>query len=364
MTQVRDGWRPTAAERTAGFALMAVLAVLAAWLVTRGSYYAETDTVIGPAPDAASLSTDAPPPLPVLEPEDVLPAAIPDSPWVRLSAPETYTEERLHEKIGGADQRYKSYGVRRLMWAEYGRFAVDGGAKPDEQRLGVFVCEMRTSLAALGIFGKEMPRSVEVTAAYGDASFVIDGGVFFRKGRFYVQLVGSSRAAGEAAAHLGWFLAQRIPSGGAPEIAFAFLPQEGRRAGSERFDPEGAALGTTFLRNVFSAEYGDAARPVMLFAADLGSPEAAAQIMEKYAAHLARQGKVLAQEQVDGVWATLMDLDGLYDGFCVEGGVFAGVVDAADQATLRRYLALVVRSVRSHPLPRTDGVSAGGTART
>ena len=263
---------------------------------------------------------------------------------------EIYPEDRLYEKIDGADERYKLFGTDRLLFASY------VSESNPEQRIDVYCYRMKTPLAALGIFGRERPPSVTLDPDLGDAGYMVESMIAFRKGRYYVQVNGYDAEARDPCRKLASFILARIPAETAPETAFNFLPREDRIPGSERFEPKDAVLGTDFLRNVFSAEYGSAEagtlnQPVTLFAVNCGSAEAAQRAADDYLRHLSRQGKLLQTETIEGVEATLMDLDGLFEGFCAQGEVFAGVAEAPDQLTLRKYLAALIRSLRTASVP-------------
>jgi hypothetical protein len=208
---------------------------------------------------------------------------------------------------------------------------------------------MRTPLAALGIFGRELSPNVVIGGDLGDAAYRIEGSVFFRKGSFYVQVKGFAAQAATVSELLARHLAAKLPSAEAPELAFAFLPAEERIRGTERYEPKDAVLGTDFLEHVCSADYGSAEKPARLFVAYCAGKAEAQHTA--YGDFLKRQGKVIEESAFEGAFATLMDLDGSYDGFFAEGEILAGVQSAADQAALRKYLGALVRSVRASPPP-------------
>jgi hypothetical protein len=83
-----------------------------------------------------------------------------------------------------------------------------------------------------------------------------------------------------------------------------------------------------------------------------GDAAAAERAASRYAEHVRRRGKLLKEEKIDGVAVTLMDLDGLFEGFWTTGGVLAGVAEVRDQTTLRKYVAALVRSLGAAAVPR------------
>jgi hypothetical protein len=338
-------------ERIVSLLLLGALVAFFGFLVTRGPYYSTSDEVpVGRAEKERPGGGGADDPAR----EELLPEAIPGIEWVRDGEVEVYPEDRLFEKINGADERYKAYGNTRLVYASY----VPKGNV--DNRLDVYLFEMRTPLAALGIFGKERSPGAEIDRNLGGAGYFVEGSAYFRSGRYYVKLEGSSA---EAAERLARFLVEKLPVTPAPETAFTFLPQENRIAGSERYEPKDSVLGTDFLEHVFSAEYligegGSLAPPLILFAVNCGDEESAREEAERYYEHLQGQGKLLKLEEIEGVVVTLMDLDGLFDAYYVEGSVLAGVAEAPDQTTLRRFVGALIRTLRAGVVPRVGESSS------
>ncbi len=328
------------AEKAVGIALLAALAGFLVLIAARGAHY-EFDAVMhaAPAPEGAGNAPRGAGPAS----EELLPAAFGAIGWTRDGAIETYPEDRLFEKIDGADERYKLFGNRRLLSASY-VYDKDGRA-----RLDVFLYEMRTPLAALGIFGRERSPQAAVTGDMGDAAYLMQGSAFFRKGVWYGQVKGFAEDTAAASEQIARAIAARLPAGEAPELAFGFLPAEERIRGSERYEPKDSVLGTDFLAQVFSADYGRGEKAATLFVARCGKETEARRAA--YAEYLKRQGKVIEESVLDGASVTLMDLDGAFDGFFAEGEVLAGVAGAADQAALRKLLAALVRSVRAPGTP-------------
>lgn len=324
------------AEHAAGIALLAALAGFLVLLAVRGAHY-EFDDVMHAAPapeEAGDASRDAGP-----ASEELLPAAFGAIGWTRDGDIETYPEDRLFEKIDGADERYKLFGNRRLLCASYVH------EEDDRTRLDVFLYEMRTPLAALGIFGRERSPRAAVTGDMGDAGYLLQGSAFFRKGAWYGQVKGFAEDTAAASEQIARAIAALLPAVEAPELAFGFLPADERIRGSERYEPKDSVLGTDFLTQVFSADYGAGGKTATLFVARCGKETESRRAA--YAEFLNRQGKLIEESELEGASVTLMDLDGAYDGFFAEGEALAGVAGAADQAALRKLLAALVRSVRA-----------------
>jgi hypothetical protein len=345
-----NGRRVSGGERAIGLVLLAVLVALGVFLVTRGPYYAPQDVALPAGERPGAEGAKGAPSAPAAG--ELLPREIPEVDWVREGDVEVYTEDRLYEKINGADQRYRDYGNVQLVFALY---APETGG---DSRLEVFSYEMRTPLAALGIFGREQSPGAVIDQDLGEAGYFIGSSAFFRKGCYYVQIKGFDEDAREACEKLARYLAETVPGEPAPETAFAFLPQEGRVPGSERFEPKDRVLGTDFLENVFSAEYVSAdavnPQPVILFAVHCGDEEGARLAVDQYREHLGRQVKLLGVAEIEGVTATLMDLDGLFEGFWAEGEVFAGVAEAPDQTALRKYATSLILTLRAGVVPRIE----------
>lgn len=278
----------------------------------------------------------------------LLPDAIPETVWALDGEREYYPEEELFAKINGAAERYKVYGNRRLVYASY----ID--PETPEEVVSVFVYEMETPLAALGIFSCERFRGAKNEPELGDAGYSVQGSIFFRRGTYYVQIKSFTERSGEACRKLAQFLDKRLEKEAAATVAFNFLPQEGRIEGSERFDPTDAVLGTGFLENIFSAEYGTEDKIMILFVVNCESAEKARTVCDKYAAFLEQQGEILAQEEIEGVNVEIIDLDGLYEGFFCQSGIFGGISEAPDQTTLKKYVGALLRSIKGGVVPHVE----------
>lgn len=334
------------------------LVALLIFLFTRDPHYASQEygggfrnTEKTPPPDQNTAPVE----------ENLFPPGIPDIPWTIDGAVETYTEDQLFEKINGADEKYKLYGNRQLLCASY-VFAGKDQEQPDmEHRIEAFVYEMNTQLAALGIFGAERFRGATHASGLGDAGYAMDGSTFFRKGRFYVQLKGYTPEEGIACDRLARYLADKLPgTDSASRVSFSFLPKDDLLTGSERYDPKDGILGTDFLSHIFSAEYGNPDKPAILFVINCQPSASADLVFRKYTDHLAQQGTLLPREEINEVSVQMVDLDGLYEGFFIQSGVFAGVSEAPDQTSLKKYLEALSRSLKGGVVPQINDEGAGG----
>ncbi|MBN1420539.1 MAG: hypothetical protein JXP34_17305 [Planctomycetes bacterium] len=340
-------------EASIGISLIAILVLagigigLLAFL--RGPYYERALT--------EQEAAEAPAPAPSEGPgngADPLPPEIPEIGWQR-SEVERYTPETLFEKIDGRDQAYLDFDVAGLRSASYRNPAEEA------QLVDLYVYDMGNPLHALGIFGAERAGS-ETLIPIGDAGYQDESSVFFRKGRFYVQSIGSlpDPAVGAAARALAVATAASLPAEAA--IPYDFLPAEGRIAGSEGF-----ALRNAFyvegLDRVFLARYGDAARPATLFAADCGTAEKAGALLAAYI-ESSGAGATASTEEIEGVPCRILAKEGGTGAAFAEGSVLGGVLGAAGVEAARRLLASLIASVRTgipkDDVPKPPGPKAGG----
>lgn len=138
---------------------------------------------------------------------DLLPDTAPAG-WQQLGQSEEYPADRLNEKINGEDMEFLSRGCLGLAWAAYAHKELE------DSFISVSIYDMGGKANAKSIYEHKCgPTGPEVKAAQiGDESCIIYGSVFFRHGRYYVQLQAGGEEAEVAWAceHLAGQIASRI----------------------------------------------------------------------------------------------------------------------------------------------------------
>ena len=190
--------------------------------------------------------------------------------WPR-GAVEDYDVDSLFEKINGKADAYVAFDVVGLTFAGY--------TKPEDPGIYVdlYVYDMAEPLNAYGIYrtqrsGREKPMTVAEEGCSSGSAF------FGRKGRHYVEAVGSGpEATAEAGALLNTVLAA-LPAGQAPVQDPTWFPAEGRlRVQYARSN----ALGVEALGDAFLARYSDGVDAIVARCASAAEAEAARKEAEE-----------------------------------------------------------------------------------
>jgi hypothetical protein len=202
---------------------------------------------------------------------------------------EHYDVDGLFEKINGKADAYIDYDIIDLTFAGY--------SKPTDPSVyvDVYVYDMAESLNAYGIY-RSQRSGKETAVALGEEACGSGSAFFARKGRHYLEVVGSSGAATqEARALLGAVLAA-LPAGKAPVGDPAWFPEEGR---SRILYARKNALGVESLTDAFLARYEDGARAaVARFESEADAAKAQSEAVETYEflgtpAHFVVSGKLV-----------------------------------------------------------------------
>jgi hypothetical protein len=247
--------------------------------------------------------------------------------WVRASEPEIFDADTLYEYIDGQAPFFLDYGFQELATAEYTAVAGD-------RSLVLDIYRMAGPEEAFGIFAAERTPD-DRPADVGVDGYVGANVLNFWKGPFYVKLVSYSEAPGtpEALLTIAGSVATRITGRfGRPQLLDLF-PAEHRVNGSERFIPL-AFLGQSYLARGYQVDYDRDGITYRCVLVDFGSPEAAAEALERYAAFLESRGRTVEREGDDPplVVARGDTTSVLFAG----GGFFAGVMESRDSDTATR----------------------------
>lgn len=194
-----------ATEQVIGIGILVLaFGVVAAFVVDVSSV---SEPSFGIAADAYATA-----PTERLEPEVAAAAQIPvavPNPWTTVSldgwkAPQwasRYTAENLYVKINGRAPVYLEAEFVALTFGSYAHESIP------QRSISVYCYEMSNAANATAIYDAEAPPNAEAIRI-GDAAYQTGGAVFFRKGRFYGQLLPTQtgEAEGRAARRLGQML--------------------------------------------------------------------------------------------------------------------------------------------------------------
>jgi hypothetical protein len=200
---------------------------------------------------------------------------------------------------------------------------------------------------AFGIYRLERPSHVDAIEI-GEEGFRGAGSLFFRTGRYYVQLVGGDEGEAPSAAleALARAVAAPLAETTAAMWAEEVLPREGQVEGSFVYFAQDA-LNLDFLRDVFAADYEfeDGSR-MMLFVHRAEDAAAAAGLMEQYAEYAGRLGRVIGRETAEEGEEMAADFGGEYDIVFTRGRYFGGASGASDLEAGRRQSAALREALK------------------
>lgn len=215
-----------------------------------------------------------PPSLVAQEAPQIVSPYAPTSPggWPR-GAIERYDVDGLFEKINGKADAYIDYDVIDLTFAGYSQ-PTDPSVYVD-----VYAYDMAEPLNAYGVY-RSQRSGKEVAVDLGEEACASGTAFFARKGRHYLEVVGSApEAAEETRAILAAVLAA-LPAGKAPANDPTWFPESGR---TRILYARKNALGVESLTDAFLARYEDGARAaVARFDSEADAAKAQSEAVETY----------------------------------------------------------------------------------
>jgi len=169
--------------------------------------------------------------------------------WKLAQSPQTYTKKNLFEHVNGQAVLYLQYGFQGSVFAVF-----QNRTAPDDQ-IEVDIYDQGTVLHAFGIFSRV--RNSHRPGGIGLDSDLDDQSIFFYKGRYFVMLY-ATESNQTLLKKLALAVSSRITDSSPPPREISLFPNEGLRAGSIQYFPEGL-LGHAFLGRGFRAGYIDKA---------------------------------------------------------------------------------------------------------
>jgi len=281
-----------------------------------------SDTTIVPAPSRAGLL------------EGLAPAG-----WKTLGDVQEFTAANLYEKINGRAEQYLDYKFVRLT-------CVSLVSKQDDRKgIDVYVYDMGRPAHAFGVFSGERTEGLPAVAL-GRDGYQAEASYFFWKGHYYVQVLASDKGRDLAQAGLAvaGALEKRLADDGEPLWGLKALPAKDRLPGTVQYFVADA-MSLDFMQDTYLASYNKEGVKVTAFLARRPSPEAAAQTLASYEAHLNKFGKVVEKESNGTDTLVAADMGGAFDVVFRKGRLIGGVSMVASRTlaekTARELLAAV-----------------------
>jgi len=251
--------------------------------------------------------------------------------WTQTGEVRVYTAENLWEYIDGAAVLFEEYGVRTCTSADL---------VAEDLSVTVDLYEMGSPLAAVGVFRSEnssdeldLPGATVAAVAPPYQALMVKGGTYAKVNVYEGQLTDSQGYA------LLEGLASSLPGETAMPAEFSLLPEEGRVAGSEGYQP-GSLLSLEELRDCVHAWYeggeGEGFQGFVVLPSS--SADVWAALAEQWNS-LEYQGLVILYREVP--------YSGLVGFIRTDSGMF-GVSGAADEAQLGERLAVLAGQRQTH----------------
>jgi hypothetical protein len=236
-----------------------------------------------------------------------------------------FTADNLYERINGRAELYLAYDVISLTTATF-------EDKTDIARfIELSIFDMGDPTNAFGIFSVERFQG-EPPLDLGRLSYRSDANVYIWKGRYYITVVTSDST--DEFQYLGLDLARKVTDSlidsGEPVWGLSALPQKHLIPDSVQYFKVDA-MGLDFMQNIYTAEYRKGEATIKAFLSRQASPNAALDLVERYAEYGQEYGQGYKRIKKDGVEFVLCDMGGTFDVIFQKNRLVFGVISVKDQ---------------------------------
>jgi len=273
------------------------------------------------APAAASAQ-----PAPLSGPlEDLAPRG-----WKPMEKVAHFTPDTLYEKIDGRAEEYLDYKASGLDCVSL------VNAKDSKQFIDIYLYDMGKPVQAFGIFSVERTEGLPALAL-GREGYRSEASYFFWKGRYYAQVLASTRGSdiAEVGLTVARTLEKRLKDNGEVLWGFKALPEKDRVPGSVQYFVKDA-MSLDFMKETYIALYKKGDARVTAFISKQPSRDAAAKTLASYEAHIKKYGKLLDKRDAEGSTLLTADMGGAFDVVFSKGSLIGGVSMAEDRAVAEK----------------------------
>ncbi len=246
-----------------------------------------------------------------------------------LTPPETFSPERMSDKINGKAELYMSAGCKGMQSQ---RFA---DSSLDERWMEIFVFDMGKHENAFAVYSSQK-RGDAVQIGLTPHSYRTENALYWIHGGYYVEFIASEATAAALAAMekmaRSFIDANKVQTSGIaePEL-FPAAGLENSSIGMISAD----AFGFEKLDRVFTAVYRVKDDELIAFLSNRPSDGAATELAAAYRDFLIQFGGVdiTAQSSLDIPGAVVIEILGYHEIIFARGSYLAGVHEAADLQT-------------------------------
>jgi len=329
------------AQRLTGYGILAMLGLIAVWLLVQQSRF-------NPAVNVALRAPLRGRPAAVAGPSASATAALlPEFEGFTPLAPvESFGPDNLSDKIDGKAELYLSAGFKEMACRKFGLNTAD------KAYVEVFIYDMGSPPHAFAVFSGQRRQGSPASPLTANA-YTTSNALFFTQEQFYVEIV-ADRAAeglGHSLEIYARALLAKLPAaaGAAKERdPAALFPKEGLATDTVRLCTADS-FGCEGLDNVFTGEYSLKTGKATAFIARRDTPEQAQADARRYLEFLAANG--YRQVQTPGAAADLavLVLDNSFEIVFVQDRTLAGVHDATSQEAALELAGKLTKELKGKP---------------
>ena len=330
-----------AAQKLSGYAILAVLVLIAVGLLIQQSRFNPAVIVAMHALEVKGRpQTRSAPALAATA------ALIPEvDGFTPLVPTQSYGPDNLSDKIDGKAELYLSAGFKEMSCRSFG-LGGSGGAHVE-----VFLYDMGSAPNAFAVFSGQRRQGSPAIPLTANA-YATPNALFFTQGQFYVEIVAdraSETMQKSLKAYATALLAKLPPEGEAKDKDQAALfPKEGLARDTVRLSAADT-FGLEGLNNVLTGEYSLKAGKATAFIAVRDTPDQAQAEARRYLDFLAANGYRKVQAPGAPGDIDVLGLDNSFEMVFVQGRILAGVHDATTMGAALELAAQLRTALKGKP---------------
>jgi hypothetical protein len=327
-------------QRLTGYAILALLGLISAWLLIQQSRFNPAVNVALRAPQFMGRHQAVSGPAQQSATAALLPEV---SGFTPLAPIESYNRDNLSDKINGKAELYLSAGFKEMSSRMY-RLGESGATHVD-----VYVYDMGAAPNAYAVFsGQRRPGSPNIPLTAN--AYATTNALFFTQGQFYVEIVAdrTSETLKSSLESYATVLLTKIPSQGEIKSEAALFPKEGLALDTVRLSAADA-FGLEGFNNVLTGEYTLKSGKATAFMAQRDSQEQAHTEARRYLDFLSTNGYKKIQAPGAPAALSLFSLEDSFEVVFNQGRFLAGVHDASSKEAALELAAKLQTELKEKP---------------
>ncbi len=326
------------AQKLTGYGILAVLGLIAVWLLIQQSHFNPAVGVARRAPlPGKSLAASSRKPAATV-------AFIPEVQGFTPLAPgESFGPDDLSDKIDGKAELYLGAGFKEMSCRKFG-LETAGKAYME-----VFVYDMGSAPNAFAVFsGQRRPGSPDISLTAN--AYATANALFFTQGRFYVEIVAgqSSEAVQSSLEVYARALLAQLPAVGETKDVKSLFPKNGLVADTVRLCAADT-FGCEGLNNFLTGEYTLKSGKGTGFLARRDTPVQARAEAQRYVDFLTANGYQKVETPGSTAGFQVLALDNSFEIVFVQDQTVAGVHDATSPAAALELAAKLRTALKGKP---------------